>query len=84
MRILFPITPHICAELWQVAKLGDDIEKSSWPKIDEAALNSLTQQFIVQINGKMRGSIIAVKDLMANPRPLLHLADDSRRPELLC
>ncbi|HEV2613884.1 MAG TPA: leucine--tRNA ligase [Gammaproteobacteria bacterium] len=62
LRILFPITPHICAELWQVANLGDDIEKASWPVIDETALHSTTQQFIVQINGKMRGSVIAVKN----------------------
>jgi leucyl-tRNA synthetase len=62
LRILFPITPHICAELWQSAKLGDDIEKSTWPEIDATALQTTTQQFIVQINGKMRGSVIAVKD----------------------
>ncbi|MDX2164927.1 MAG: leucine--tRNA ligase [Gammaproteobacteria bacterium] len=62
LRILFPITPHICAELWQASKLGDDIEKTSWPLVDKSALESTTQQFIVQINGKMRGSIVAVKD----------------------
>jgi len=62
LRILFPITPHICAELWQAAGLGENIEASTWPEIDQAALDTTTQQFIVQINGKMRGSIIAIKD----------------------
>jgi len=62
LRILFPITPHICAELWRTSQMGDDIEKAAWPELDKSALESATQQFIVQINGKMRGSVIAVKD----------------------
>lgn len=62
LRVLYPITPHICAELWQAAELGTDIEKSTWPTVDASALESTTQEFVVQINGKMRGSIVAVKN----------------------
>jgi leucyl-tRNA synthetase len=57
IRILYPITPHICAELWEKLKMTDEW---TFPYVDEKALESNTCQYIIQINGKMRGKVIAV------------------------
>lgn len=57
--ILNPITPHICAELWEV--LGKTT-KMTFPKVDEKALQTETHQYVIQINGKMRGHVVAVKN----------------------
>lgn len=62
LRILFPITPHICAELWKKLNLPNTLDETPFPEVDEDALETETQQYVIQINGKMRGTIVAVKN----------------------
>ena len=59
LRILAPITPHICAELWQLLKFEGEMD---FPVPDEDAMESSTVQYVIQINGKMRGQILSVKN----------------------
>ena len=59
LRLLAPITPHICHHLWIKLGFGEDILKSSWPMVDEKALKSSEIVYVVQINGKRRGEITA-------------------------
>jgi leucyl-tRNA synthetase len=61
LRVLFPITPHLCAHLWQALQLGDDIEQAGWPQVNKKALDTETQQLVVQVNGKLRGQITVAK-----------------------
>ncbi len=60
--MLYPITPHICEELWN--QLGN--EKSmihySFPQLDPEALKVEEIEIPVQINGKLRGTIIVALD----------------------
>ncbi|MDR2128137.1 MAG: leucine--tRNA ligase [Burkholderiaceae bacterium] len=60
LRVLYPVTPHITATLWQqlgyAAALGDMLE-AAWPQVDEAALTRDEIELVLQINGKLRGSI---------------------------
>jgi leucyl-tRNA synthetase len=57
LRMLAPITPHICHVLWRELDYGEDILDAAWPEADEAALLSDEQEIVVQVNGKLRGSI---------------------------
>ncbi len=57
LRLLAPIAPHITHFLWQTLEFGDDIQCSSWPQVDESALLSATTEYVVQVNGKMRGKV---------------------------
>ena len=57
LRILSPITPHICHELWRSLGLGEDILAAGWPEPDEQALIEDELELVVQVNGKLRGSI---------------------------
>lgn len=55
--MLYPITPHICEELWQ--KLGYDklMFFYPFPEPDERALTLEEIELPVQVNGKLRGVI---------------------------
>jgi leucyl-tRNA synthetase len=57
LRMLAPITPHICHVLWRELAYGEDILDAPWPEADEAALLAEEQEIVVQVNGKLRGSI---------------------------
>ena len=60
LKMLTPFAPHISSELWMQLGNEDFIEKSGWPKWSEEFLKSDEIQFIVQVNGKLRGKIKVV------------------------
>jgi leucyl-tRNA synthetase len=57
LRLLAPIAPHIAHAMWLELGYGNDIQRAGWPKVDKAALVSDTIDYVVQVNGKMRGKI---------------------------
>ncbi|MDR7335078.1 leucine--tRNA ligase [Roseateles asaccharophilus] len=60
LRVLYPATPHISHTLWQdlgfAAELGDLLD-APWPTVDEAALVQDEIELMLQVNGKLRGSV---------------------------
>jgi leucyl-tRNA synthetase len=62
LRILAPITPHISQTLWKELGYGDDILTAPWPEVDEAALVQDEIELMIQVNGKLRGSLRVSKD----------------------
>ncbi len=57
LRLLAPIAPHLSHHLWRELGLGDDILRAPWPAVDEEALRRDTLEYVVQVNGKVRGKI---------------------------
>jgi len=57
LRLLSPITPHICHDLWVQLGFGIDILQAPWPEPLAAALVQDEIELVVQVNGKLRGSI---------------------------
>jgi leucyl-tRNA synthetase len=60
IRILYPIVPHITHTVWQAlgfASHSGDLLDADWPQVDEGALHQDTLELVLQINGKVRGSI---------------------------
>jgi leucyl-tRNA synthetase len=60
LRTLYPIAPHIAHVLWVelgYAKAFGDILDAPWPQADEQALARDEIELVVQVNGKLRGSI---------------------------
>ena len=60
LRCLYPATPHIAHALW--AALGYDgrfgeLTDAPWPQVDAGALEQDEVELMLQINGKLRGSI---------------------------
>jgi leucyl-tRNA synthetase len=57
LRLLSPIAPHITHHLWRELGFGEDIMRAPWPEPDPAALEQDEVELVVQVNGKLRGSI---------------------------
>ncbi|MFN2644897.1 MAG: leucine--tRNA ligase, partial [Burkholderiales bacterium] len=61
LRVLCPITPHICHQLWRELGFGDDVMRAPWPEPDPAALEQDEVELVVQVNGVKRGTVRIAK-----------------------
>jgi leucyl-tRNA synthetase len=60
LRVLYPIAPHITHSLWGELGFGHELGElldAPWPKPDPGALQVDVIEWVVQVNGKLRGSI---------------------------
>jgi leucyl-tRNA synthetase len=57
LRVQSPITPHLCHFLWQGLGFGTDILSAPWPEPLAEALAQDEIELVVQVNGKLRGSL---------------------------
>ncbi|MEJ8568450.1 leucine--tRNA ligase [Elongatibacter sediminis] len=57
VRLLNPITPHICEVLWQTLGHQGPLCSTSWPEVDDAARVRQQVTLVVQVNGKVRGRV---------------------------
>jgi len=62
LRLLGPIAPHVTHQLWRDLGYGEDILDAEWPVVDETALWQDTIEYVVQVNGKVRGKIQVAAD----------------------
>ena len=60
--LLAPIVPHVCHALWQEIRPGTQLDAMPWPAIDPAALVQDEIELMLQVNGKLRGSITVARD----------------------
>ena len=58
LRLLSPITPHITHGLWIELGFGTDILQAAWPEPLDEALAQDEVELMLQINGKLRGSVL--------------------------
>ena len=61
LRCLYPCAPHLAHVLWVdlgYAKAKGDLLDAPWPIVDESALQQDEIELMLQINGKLRGSVI--------------------------
>ncbi|PJG84488.1 leucine--tRNA ligase [Conservatibacter flavescens] len=57
VRMLYPITPHICFQLWQALGNSDTIDNATWVQADESAMVDDEKLIVIQVNGKVRAKI---------------------------
>ncbi|MGV3469312.1 leucine--tRNA ligase [Limnobacter sp.] len=60
LRVLYPIVPHVTCHLWASLNFSaahGDLLDAPWPEVDEKALVRSELTLMVQVNGKLRGSI---------------------------
>ena len=61
LRLLYPVVPHITTRLWKdlglQAAYGCELAYAPWPKVDESALVREELELMIQVNGKLRGSL---------------------------
>ena len=61
--LLSPIVPHICQALWAELRKDGVIEDAAWPNADQSAMVQDEVELVVQVNGKLRGSITVAKTM---------------------
>jgi leucyl-tRNA synthetase len=61
LRLLAPITPHLCHALWRGCGMGEDVMRAPWPEPDPKALEQDEVELVVQVNGVKRGSVRVAK-----------------------
>lgn len=54
LKILNPITPHICKEIAAILNINDI---NNWPKINKKYLTDDTVLLVIQVNGKVRKKV---------------------------
>ncbi|MDD2832688.1 MAG: leucine--tRNA ligase [Methylotenera sp.] len=55
--LLSPIVPHICQALWAALCPGSHILEAGWPAADQSAMVQDSIEYMLQVNGKLRGSM---------------------------
>ena len=57
IRLMCPIAPHLCEEMWE--KIGGEgfCSLAPWPEYDESKTVDSTVEVAVQINGKLRATV---------------------------
>ena len=57
VKILAPVTPHLCEHLWLLYGSIDSLSDSGWLSVDESALVKDEITYVVQVNGKLRAKL---------------------------
>jgi leucyl-tRNA synthetase len=57
LRLLSPIAPHITHSLWKDLGYGADILRAEWPEPLAEAMVQDEVELVIQVNGKLRGSM---------------------------
>ena len=57
------ITPHVGEEMWQILGHDKTIAYEPWPTYDENKCKDHEVNIAVQVNGKMRGTVLMDADL---------------------
>ncbi|KGQ65781.1 leucine--tRNA ligase [Gallibacterium anatis 7990] len=77
IKMLYPITPHICFQLWQDLSNQDDIDFAPWVVADQQAMVDEEKLVVVQVNGKVRGKITVAANAPEEEIKTAAMADEN-------
>jgi len=63
IKLLNPIAPHFCEELWHKIGYKKSLYLEPWPEYDQEALKEKVILIVVQINGKLRDKILVPSNI---------------------
>ena len=75
--VLAPCVPHISHTLWNAFGNEGSVMDASWPQVDEAALVQDSIQYVVQVNGKLRGKVEVAANASKDEVEAAAMADEN-------
>ena len=75
--VCFPITPHICFELWKALGNESKHRPRRMGEADEAAMVEDEKLIVVQVNGKVRGKVTVAADADEETVKTVAFADEN-------
>lgn len=63
LKILAPFAPHLTEEVWSSLGSKGSIHTAQWPTYDEKFLTTSEVTLAIQVNGKLRGTIVLERNL---------------------
>lgn len=57
-KLLCPFAPHLCEEIWEATGGEGFLSLASWPEYEESKTIDAQTEIGVQINGKLRGTVV--------------------------
>ena len=76
LKALSPIIPHLCHHLWAALGNKEAMIDTLWPKVDDSALIQEEVQLVVQVNGKLRATLMAPLDAKSQSIEEMVLAEE--------
>jgi len=80
--LLSPIAPHISDAIWAELRPGTRLVEQAFPRVDESALVQNEIELVIQVNGKLRGSLRVAKDTDKATLETLALAHEAVQKQL--
>lgn len=78
LLLLAPFAPHMSEELWQIIGESYSIHQQSWPKFDKS-YQAEEIALVIQVNGRVRDTILIDKDMVNNNKIVEKKAKDSKK-----
>ncbi len=66
IKMLAPITPHLCEEVWSMFGFSGIVSTGKWPEFCKDYVIETTINLPIQVNGKLRGTITISPDATEN------------------
>ncbi len=80
--LLNPFAPHMTEELWELAGFEGVLNKTCWPKYDEAKCKDSKIEIVVQICGKIKAKLMVDAEISAEDAISLAKTDEKVKNEL--
>jgi len=82
VKLLAPYAPHMAAEIWERLGHTNSVHVESWPTHDEVVLARAKVTVAVQVNGKVRDTLVVSADAGKEELEMLALASDKIKKAL--
>ena len=80
LKLLCPIAPHICEEMWESVGGEGFCSMAQWPEYCEEKTIDSSVEIAVQVNGKLRATIMLPRDMAKEDAIAAAKADEKVKP----
>ncbi|MBO5280987.1 MAG: leucine--tRNA ligase, partial [Clostridia bacterium] len=80
LKLLCPIAPHICEEMWESVGGEGFCSMAAWPEYCEEKTIDSSVEIAVQVNGKLRATIMLPRDMAKEDAIAAAKADEKVKP----